>query len=199
MQQELVRPRAAGRILEVVAARRRGVGSCSSGSTRSQYFRDAVPRRASGCSCTARVEAPARRRDRRGIVHPDVTLLDAGEELDALPALVPVYEKPTAMPVGVMRRIVQARGRGARRSRARRASRRRSPRRQRLVDPARALRHVHQPPAGRRRRRARPSATSLAHRSLIFDELFFLQLGLALRRRARRSRSPASRFRPRRG
>src|SRR5204863_9486663 len=53
--------------------------------------------------------------------------------------------------------------------------------RQKLLDPARALQWVHEPP---------PTADivvlesgeSLAHRSLIFDELFFLQLGLALRR-----------------
>src|SRR5262249_60640970 len=39
------------------------------------------------------------------LVHPDVAVL--GEDEQAPPAIVPVYEKPTAMPVGVMRRIVQ--------------------------------------------------------------------------------------------
>src|SRR4030095_3495054 len=56
-------------------------------------------------------------------------------------------------------------------------------RRQRLMDPARALRHVHLPPADADLA-ALGAATSLAHRSLIFDELFFLQLGLALSRSA---------------
>ncbi len=116
------------------------------------------------------------------LVHPDVTLLGAGEELDALPALVPVYEKPTGMPAGVMRRIVE----GAVEALADRVPAPIPPeiaRRQRLVDPGRALRHVHAPAAGADLA-ALASGTSLAHRALIFDELFFLQLGLALRRSA---------------
>src|SRR5262249_39157336 len=50
-------------------------------------------------------------------------------------------------------------------------------------EPGRALRHVHLPPA-EADLEALASARSLAHRALIFDELFFLQLGLALRRTA---------------
>jgi ATP-dependent DNA helicase RecG len=116
------------------------------------------------------------------LVHPDVTVLGADDELARLPPIVPVYEKPTAMPVSVMRRIVQG---------AVEAAAVGVPaavpldiaRRQRLMDPARALRHVHLPPADADLA-ALGAATSLAHRSLIFDELFFLQLGLALRRSA---------------
>ena len=88
------------------------------------------------------------------LVHPDVALLGAERGADALPALVPVYEKPTAMPAGVMRRIVQ----GAVEALADRVPGALPPeiaRRQRLVDPGRALRHVHAPAAGGRPRRAR--------------------------------------------
>ena len=55
--------------------------------------------------------------------------------------------------------------------------------RQRVIDLPRALRHVHTP-APEADVRELGGATSLAHRSLVFDELFFLQLGLALRRSA---------------
>src|SRR5207249_2005170 len=55
--------------------------------------------------------------------------------------------------------------------------------RQRVIELPRALRHVHAPrPEAALEELA--AARSLAHRSLIFDELFFLQLGLALRRQA---------------
>jgi ATP-dependent DNA helicase RecG len=116
------------------------------------------------------------------LVHPDVTVLGADDDPGRLPPVVPVYEKPTAMPVGVMRRIVH----GAVAAAADRVPAAIPPeiaRRRRLVDPARALRHVHLPPA-EADLAALATASSLAHRSLIFDELFFLQLGLALRRSA---------------
>ncbi len=116
------------------------------------------------------------------LVHPDVTPLANEEDLERLPPVVPVYEKPTAMPVGVMRRVVQA---------ALETAGGRVPavvpaeiaRRQRLVDPARALAGVHHP-APEADLASLAAGTSLAHRALIFDELFFLQLGLALRRHA---------------
>ncbi len=116
------------------------------------------------------------------LIHPDVTVLGADDDLARLPPVVPVYEKPTAMPVSVMRRIVQ----GAVETTADRVPAAvpvEIARRQRLVDPARALRHLHLPPA-EADLAALGAAESLAHRSLIFDELFFLQLGLALRRSA---------------
>src|SRR5262249_50872056 len=128
-----------------------------------------------------RVEPPLGAGPHR-LVHPDVTVLADDGDLARLPPVVPVYEKPTAMPVGVMRRIVQ----GAVDSCGERVPAAVPPevaRRQRLIEPARALRHVHQPPA-EADLEALSSARSLAHRSLIFDELFFLQLGLALRRSA---------------
>ena len=114
------------------------------------------------------------------LIHPDVEVLGAADEV--APQIVPVYEKPTEMHVGAMRRIVQA----AVTSFADRVPSALPPAvaaRQRVIDLPRALHHVHAP---------RPEAAidelgatrSLAHHSLIFDELFFLQLGLALRRQA---------------
>ena len=128
-----------------------------------------------------RVEAPHGGVGRR-IVHPDVSILEADEDPAAQAQIVPIYEKPTAMPVGVMRRIVQ--GAVADHADA-------TPSvlpmdiaaRQRIVDVGRALRHVHTP-APEADIAALGAGRSIAHRSLIFDELFYLQLGLALRRSA---------------
>jgi ATP-dependent DNA helicase RecG len=116
------------------------------------------------------------------LVHPDVTALEDDGDLARLPPVVAVYEKPTAMPVGVMRRIVQSAVESAA-DRVPAAVPAEVARRQRLIEPERALRHVHLPSA-EVDLEALASARSLAHRSLIFDELFFLQLGLALRRSA---------------
>src|SRR2546422_7241652 len=66
--------------------------------------------------------------------------------------------------------------------------------RQRVIDLPRALRHVHTP-APEADLQALGEARSLAHRSLIFDELFFLQLGLALRRSAA-GQEPGTAFPP---
>ncbi|HEV7732539.1 MAG TPA: ATP-dependent DNA helicase RecG, partial [Candidatus Binatia bacterium] len=128
------------------------------------------------------------------MVHPDVSTLGDDEAVDAsMPPVVPVYEKPTAMPVGSLRRVVQT----AVESHADRVPAGLPPAvaaRQRLLDPARALRHVHTPPANADLV-ALTDLRSLAHRSLIFDELFFLQLGLALRREAA-GQEPGTAFTP---
>ena len=117
---------------------------------------------------------------RRQIVHPEVELLE-GEEGE-LGRVMPVYEKPGEMTVGVMRKIVHA---------ALADAGDRVPsilpedvaHRLGLLDLATAFREVHDPApdadadlwnAGR----------SPAHRSIVFDELFFLQLGMGLRRSA---------------
>jgi ATP-dependent DNA helicase RecG len=128
-----------------------------------------------------RVEAPLGGGGRR-IVHPDVSVLEADEDPAAQAQIVPIYEKPTAMPVGVMRRIVQ----GAVVEHADAMPSVLPPEvaaRQRIVDVGRALRHVHTP-APEADLAALAAGRSIAHRSLIFDELFYLQLGLALRRSA---------------
>ncbi len=56
--------------------------------------------------------------------------------------------------------------------------------RQRLMRVAEALAELHEPPLNGDIARF-DEATSTAHRTIIFDELFYLQLGLALRRKSR--------------
>src|SRR5207249_1634967 len=128
-----------------------------------------------------RVEPPLGGGPKR-IIHPEMEILGAEEDPAALPRIVPVYEKPTAMHPGAMQRIAQA----AVEEFAERVPSALPPAvaaRQRVIDLGRALRHVHTP-AAEADLQALGEARSLAHRSLIFDELFFLQLGLALRRSA---------------
>jgi len=128
-----------------------------------------------------RVEAPMGGGLRR-MIHPEVEPLAAGEDPATNARVVPIYEKPTPMHPGAMRRIVHA-------AVADLADRVPSvlPRavaaRQRVLDLGRALRHVHTP-SPEADVTALGGGDSLAHRSLVFDELFFLQLGLALRRSA---------------
>jgi ATP-dependent DNA helicase RecG len=139
-----------------------------------------------------RVEAPLGGGPRR-MIHPEIEELGPDEDPAVAPRIVPVYEKPTEMHPGAMRRIVHA---------AVEEFADRVPStlpaavaaRQRLVDLGRALRHVHSPPA-EADLAALAAVRSLAHRSLIFDELFYLQLGLALRRSAAGS-EPGTAFPP---
>ncbi len=115
-----------------------------------------------------------------GMIHPEIETLAPEEAIVA--RVLPVYEKPTEMHVGAMRRIVHA----AVDEFADRVPSALPPdvaARHRLVDLPRALRHVHSP-APEADLEALGASRSVAHRSLIFDELFFLQLGLALRRSA---------------
>jgi ATP-dependent DNA helicase RecG len=128
-----------------------------------------------------RVEPPLGVGPRR-IIHPEIEPLADDETPGGHPRIVPVYEKPTEMHPGAMRRIVE----GAVAEFAERAPSVLPPvvaARQRVLDLSRALRYVHAPPP-EADLKALGAARSLAHRSLIFDELFFLQLGLALRRSA---------------
>ena len=126
-----------------------------------------------------RVEPPIGNGPNR-IVHPEVTELGADDGASDRTMVLPVYEKPTTMGVGVMRRIVQAAVDGwvdavpsgiPTRIREQHG----------MVDPAAALRYLHAPP-DEADILALGDGSSWAHRSLAFDELFFLQLGLALRR-----------------
>ncbi len=124
-----------------------------------------------------KVEASGARR----MIHPEIEVL-APDEDGAQAKIVPVYNKPTEMHPGAMRRIVHA----AVAEHADRVPSALPPAvaaRQRVVDVGRALRHVHAPPP-EANLEGLATTDSLAHRSLIFDELFFLQLGLALRRSA---------------
>jgi len=112
------------------------------------------------------------------IVHPDVEAAGGA----GAAAIVPIYHKPSGMSVQAMRKIVrQAVDQAADLSPsvlpaeiAAEVG---------ITDLETALRRVHRPPAETDAAEL-AECRSLAHRSLIFDELFYLQLGLALRRRA---------------
>src|SRR5205823_4944536 len=117
-------------------------------------------------------------RGRRQMIHPEVDVLEGVE--DELGRVVPIYEKPTEMSVGAMRKIVHA---------ARAEIGERLPSvlpadvasRRRLVDLAAAFADVHEP--GRDADVAPLNqGRSEAHRSIVFDELFFLELGMMLRK-----------------
>jgi len=115
------------------------------------------------------------------MVHPEIEVLE-GDESAELGRVVPVYEKPTGMPAGAMRRIVHSalEHYGARVPSAIPddiAARRQ------LVDLDEALHHVHQPAADADVA-ALMAATSTGHRAIVYDELFYLQLGLAIRKSA---------------
>ncbi|MEB2286466.1 MAG: ATP-dependent DNA helicase RecG [Myxococcales bacterium] len=113
------------------------------------------------------------------IVHPEVELLEGQEDADT-GRIVPIYTKPAGIPIGAMRRLVHAAvdqyaGRVPSALPAAVAERRG------VMDLASALRAVHQPPP-EADVRALNAGTSPAHRAIVYDELFYLQLGLALRK-----------------
>ncbi|MBI5506537.1 MAG: ATP-dependent DNA helicase RecG [Deltaproteobacteria bacterium] len=129
------------------------------------------------------------------IVHPEIEALEAGEggqaNLRALAAglarILPVYQKPGDIPVAAMRRIVgqvvdglatEARSVVPESVRSRAS----------LMPVAEALRYVHGPP-GDADIAALAESASRAHRTLIFEELFALQVGMTLRK-AERARQP---------
>ena len=112
------------------------------------------------------------------MVHPEI---DLSADLEGQ-GILPVYNKPTTMSVGVIRKIVQD-------AAAEWAERLPSVLPERIVAAARiadlrqAMQQLHTPPRDADVE-ALNAARSLGHRSLVFDELFFLQLGMSLRRRS---------------
>ncbi len=115
------------------------------------------------------------------IVHPEVEVLD-GDESAELGRIVPVYEKPTGMPAGAMRRVVHS-AVDVYAARVPSAIPDDVAARRGLVDLTEALRQVHQPPP-EADVEALNAAVSPGHRALVYDELFYLQLGLAIRKSA---------------
>ncbi|MFM7735383.1 MAG: ATP-dependent DNA helicase RecG, partial [Alphaproteobacteria bacterium] len=119
------------------------------------------------------------------ITHPEMESADERDDGERSNRIVPVYEKPTAMPAAAMRRTVHAAvdGFAGRVADAIPAALRA---RHRLLSLGEALRRVHRPG---------PEAEvsdlgafrSEAHRSIVFDEFFFVQLDL-LRRKAQLAR-----------
>ncbi|MFN2425276.1 MAG: ATP-dependent DNA helicase RecG [Candidatus Binatia bacterium] len=123
------------------------------------------------------------------IVHPEIEMLEVGEggsNVDAkrvaarMARILPVYQKPGEIPVAAMRRIVAQvteKYAPAARSAVPEAVRTRL----KLLPVADALRYLHEPPMDADIDALHDSATP-AHRSLIFEELFALQVGMTLRK-----------------
>ena len=119
----------------------------------------------------------------RQLVHPEFDILE-GDDSWKEPKILPVYEHPATVPLSLMRKWV---------SEALTAYRDNLSshlplsimQRQKLIDPTEALVQLHRPPA-QASVVALNSFSSAAHRSIIFDELFYLQLGLAIRKKKNR-------------
>ncbi|HUI26872.1 MAG TPA: ATP-dependent DNA helicase RecG [Candidatus Kryptonia bacterium] len=112
------------------------------------------------------------------IVHPEIDL-----EADASgQGVLPVYNKPTAMSVGVMRKIVQQ-AVNEWSAKVPSALPQAVVAHARVSDLTQALQQVHVPARDADVTRLN-ALGSAGHRSLVFDELFYLQLGLALKRRS---------------
>ncbi len=112
------------------------------------------------------------------ITHPEI---DAAPDETAGGGVLPVYEKPTSISVGAIRKIIQQAVRDHADLVASVLPADVSGTAQ-LMDAAAALRALHLPApdadVDRLNRFASP-----AHRALVFDELFYLQLGMGIRRR----------------
>jgi ATP-dependent DNA helicase RecG len=123
---------------------------------------------------------------RARIIHPDFEVIEAAEEA-SMRGVLPVYLRPGGLPLTFMRKLaVQVISEHSDDLPSRLPDAIRI--RQQLIDAASALKQLHQPPPDADVASLN-DARSTAHRSVIFDELFFLQLGLGLRKRARQ-RSP---------
>ncbi len=122
---------------------------------------------------------------RRRIVHPDFEVLEPGDDSAhaRVARILPVYLRPGGIPMSFMRKLAaQALDQskdyllpGLPGSLASRMQ---------LAAIPEALSQLHQPPL-ETSVAALNDASSPAHRSVIFDELFYLQLGLGLRKRSR--------------
>ena len=128
-----------------------------------------------------KVEVPkgAARSLRLRIVHPEIEILEGQDDADT-GRIVPIYIKPAGIPIGAMRRLVHS----AVEQHAVRAPSALPPEvaaRRGVMDLAEALRTVHQPPP-EADVEALNAGTSPAHKAIVYDELFYLQLGLALRK-----------------
>ncbi|MGH7826828.1 MAG: ATP-dependent DNA helicase RecG [Candidatus Binatia bacterium] len=115
------------------------------------------------------------------IAHPDFDVLEADQN-DDLQKILPIYERPAGLSLSLIRTwialAISEYGRRLPNQLPPRAMRRLG-----LLNSTEALRCIHQPDP-----QADPaklnSFSSPAHRSLIFDELFYLQLGLGLRKKS---------------
>jgi ATP-dependent DNA helicase RecG len=113
------------------------------------------------------------------MVHPEVELLEAEEHAE-LGRIVPVYTKPAGISAGAMRRVVHS-AVDTYAARVPSALPAEIAAARGVADLATALRDVHQPGA-EADVEALNTATSAAHRAIVYDELFYLQLGMALKK-----------------
>ncbi|MGE0823903.1 MAG: ATP-dependent DNA helicase RecG [Candidatus Binatia bacterium] len=112
------------------------------------------------------------------MIHPDMEVV---EEEGETARVLPIYNKTTEMTVGAMRRLVH----GAVATHVdlvQDAVAQEVKDRLGLMSLHEALRHLHTPPV-EADVVALNAAASQAHRTVVFDELFYLQLGMSLRRR----------------
>ena len=124
------------------------------------------------------------------IVHPDFEIIESAETA-TLQRILPIYVHPAGVPLSLLRRwIGQALSeyRGYLINTMPESVRRRRG----LIPAAEALEYLHAPP-GDADVEALDSFASAAQRTIAFDELFYLQLGLAQRKRSR-SQNPALTF-----
>ena len=129
------------------------------------------------------------------LVHPAFEVVDGSQD-PSMQRILPVYVHPAGLSLPLLRGwIAQAlKELGASLPRSLPAA---VIERQRLMEPAAALQYLHEPPPDARLEDLNASV-STAHRTIIFDELFYLQLGLGLRKKARAA-SPGIRFSGARG
>ncbi len=127
-----------------------------------------------------KVEIGAAQRSR--LVHPEFEIVEEGEEQQR-PRILPIYIRPGGLSLSSLRKwssqaLADYRGYVASRLPPEILLRRG------LIDVRQALTELHEPPLDSDLA-ALNDFSSAAHRSLIFDELFYLQLGLGLRKTAR--------------
>jgi ATP-dependent DNA helicase RecG len=126
---------------------------------------------------------------RMRIVHPDFEVIEAGDDQN-LQRVLPVYLRPGGLPLSFMRKLA-----GQAIAEYGSYLPNRLPlaiaNRQSLLAIPFALAQLHQPPLDADVESLNVAA-SPAHRSIVFEELFFLQLGLGLRKHSRRQSSGLS-------
>ena len=124
------------------------------------------------------------------LVHPDFEILDPTDDRQ-LQRILPVYVHPAGMSLSRLRGWI---------AQALKDYGRHLPddlpeeiiKRHGLMAPSAALAHLHEPPLDVKLESLNESS-STAHRAIIFDELFYMQLGLGMRKRSR-ARTSGVRF-----
>jgi ATP-dependent DNA helicase RecG len=128
------------------------------------------------------------------IVHPEFELVESNDE-DSLAKIVPVYVHPAGLPLSFLRKwIVQTMSQYSRYLPSHLPMLIKQ--RQQLIGLGQALAALHEP-SNAADLAALNGFYSPAHRSVVFDELFYLQLGLGLRKKER-SREQGPRLSPHR-